>query len=50
MKGRKPTRNEKILLKKHKLNPSEWLVTKDFSEAIEIKNRETSEVRKVEKV
>ncbi|MDD4377189.1 MAG: hypothetical protein PHH48_03455 [Eubacteriales bacterium] len=47
MHGRNPTRREKGLLNKWKLNPDNWLVTKTTTEFIEIMHRYSGKTRKL---
>ena len=37
--GKKPTRDQKKLMQKWKLNPSDWLVTKDTTTEMWLVNR-----------
>jgi len=37
--GRRPTKKQKIFLKKFNLNPKNWLIVKDCTECFEIVNR-----------
>lgn len=48
MKGKNPTRNQKILLKERRLNPSNWLVLKNPSNQLVVKNRVTGKIRTIE--
>ena len=43
--GKLPTRNEKIILSSHGLNPDDWLIVKEFPKELEIVSR--SELRKI---
>jgi len=37
--GKRPTKKQKMFLKKFKLNPENWLIVKDCSQSFEIVNR-----------
>ena len=45
MHGRKPTRREKQLIAKYKLQPKNWLVTKSLVDKLVIQHRHTGKAR-----
>ncbi len=45
--GKKPTKRQKILLKKFKLDPRNWFIVKDCGECFEIVNRFSGNRRKL---
>lgn len=45
MKGKKPTRQQKMIMKKRRLNPSNWLVIKNPTNQLHIQHRETRKIR-----
>ena len=45
--GKNPTKRQKILLKKFKLDPRNWLIVKDCGECFEIVNRFSGNRRKL---
>ena len=47
--GRRPTKRQKILLKKYRLDPSNWLIVKDCAECFEIVNRISGKTRKLKR-
>lgn len=47
MRGKNPTRKQKIAIKSVGLNPNNWLVTKTFSREIQIVHRNTGTKRVV---
>lgn len=46
-RGKRPTRRQKELLSKKKLDPSNWLVVQDTSEYIDIINKTSEKVRRL---
>lgn len=48
--GRRPTKRQKLILKKFNLNPQNWLIVKDCSECFEIVNRITGNRRKLKRM
>ena len=45
MKGKNPTRQQKMCIKKHKLKPENWLVLKNPTGKLEIQHRETGTIK-----
>ena len=45
--GVKPTRIQKLLLRKWKLDPAVWLVVKDTPERLELVHRHSDKTRKI---
>lgn len=45
MKGKNPTRVQKMLMKERRLNPCNWLVLKNLTSELVIKNRITGKIR-----
>lgn len=45
--GKKPTRTQRMLLQKWKLDPAVWLVTKDKPEAMEIVHRYSDKTTRI---
>lgn len=45
MRGKKPTRQQKNIMKERRLNPDNWLVTKNPSNELHIQHRETNKIR-----
>lgn len=45
--GKRPTRRQKILLKKWRLNPANWLVTTCTNEYMVVVHRHTDTVRRI---
>lgn len=45
--GKKPTKKQCIMLSEHKLDPKNWLITRDCSECLEIVNRYSGRVRRL---
>lgn len=45
--GVKPTRNQKKLMQKWKLDPADWLVVKDLPDRIELVHRHFERVKKI---
>ena len=45
--GRKPTREQRKLLEKWKLDPTVWLVTKDKPDAMEIVHRHSDKTTRI---
>lgn len=43
--GKRPTKKQKMLMKKAKLNPDNWLVTKNLPDALYIVHRTTGNER-----
>ena len=50
MRGKNPTRKQKILIKSWHLNLENWLVCKDTPEEMVIKHRYSDECRTIRKV
>ena len=44
MKGKNPTRKQKIMIKENKLNPDNWVVLKVFSDRICIQHKVIREI------
>ena len=49
MNGKKPTYAERKILERNGLNALEWLVQKNSPTFMQLVNRESGEVRKIEK-
>lgn len=47
MSGKNPTRKQKVLIKKNRLNPENWLVIKVFSDRICIQNKSSKKIREL---
>lgn len=47
--GKKPTRNQKMLIREHGLSPFNWLVVKNLGESLELVHRETGMTRTITK-
>ena len=47
--GRKPSYQERKILNEHGFDATQWLIIKVHAHELEIRHRETNEVRKVEK-
>lgn len=45
MKGKKPTRQQKNILKDKRLNPNNWLVLKNSTNELHIQNRNTNKFK-----
>lgn len=45
MKGKKPTRQQRVILKERRLNPDNWLVLKNPPGKLHIQNRENKKIR-----
>lgn len=45
MKGKKPTRQQKMILKERRLNPDNWLVLKNPPGKLHIQNRANKKIR-----
>ena len=45
MKGKKPTRQQKQLMKERRLNPSNWLVLKNPTNQLYIQHRESKKIK-----
>lgn len=45
--GRKPTRQQRILLAKWHLDPQDWLIVKDLSDRLEVVHRHFDNVTRV---
>ena len=45
MKGKKPTRQQKQLMKERRLNPSNWLVLKNPTNQLYIQHRERKKIK-----
>lgn len=48
--GKKPTREERKILSKYKLDTYVWLVQKNTPTFLQVINRDTGEVRQLEKL
>ncbi len=46
-RGKRPTRNQKIRIKSHELNPDNWLVIKECKDCLEIKHKGSNNIRKL---
>ncbi len=47
MKGKRPTRRQKMAIKKCGLNPNNWLVTKNLPLELHLVHREIGTTRKI---
>lgn len=47
--GKKPTRAQKIFIKKHGLTPDKWLVVRNALSFLEIQHRESRITRKLDR-
>ncbi|MCR1953102.1 hypothetical protein NSA50_19085 [Clostridium sp. DSM 100503] len=45
MKGKKPTRQQKMIMQERRLNPSNWLVLKNPTNQLHIQHRGTKKIR-----
>lgn len=45
MKGKNPTRKQKIMIKENKLNPNNWLVLKNPTSELHIQHRESKKIK-----
>lgn len=45
--GKNPTRQQKILLKKKRMNPSDWLIERDTPEKLVLRHRHFDTVTKI---
>lgn len=45
MKGKNPTRQQKIIMRQNKLNPDNWLVLKNPTDELHIQHRESKNKR-----
>ena len=45
--GKRPTRRQKLLLRKYSLDPDNWLIVKDCAKGFEIINKISGKVRKL---
>lgn len=50
MRGRKPTRIQKVLMSMHGLNTANWLIMRDEKDCITIMHRNTGTIRKIPKI
>lgn len=44
--GKRPTRKQKLILRKYKLDPDNWLIVKDCAECFEIVNKVSGKTRR----
>jgi len=47
--GKRPTRNQKMLMREYGLNPLNWLVVKNLGDVLEIAHRDTGITRTIAK-
>ncbi len=47
MKGKNPTRKQKIIIKENKLNPDNWLVLKILKDRICIQHKVSKKIREI---
>ena len=47
MQTKKPTRQQKILLKSKGLNPDNWLVVRDNRNRLEVQNRNSMKIKTI---
>lgn len=47
MKGKNPTRKQKIIIKENKLNSDNWLVLKVFKDSICIQHKVSKKIREI---
>lgn len=45
--GKNPTKAQKIYLKEHRLNPDNWLITKNIPEEMLLVHRYTGSIRRI---
>lgn len=45
MKGKKPTRQQKKIMKERRLNPDNWLVLKNPTNELHIQHRENKKIK-----
>ncbi len=45
--GKKPTKRQCMMLERYRLDPKNWLIVKDCSECLEIVNRYSGKVRRL---
>ena len=50
LKGKRPTRSQKIAMSKKNLNSENWLVLGESIETLHIKNKNSGKIRSIEKV
>ena len=48
--GKRPTRAQKMMLRKHRLDPPHWLVMRDDHMCLMIRNRVSGQVRTLNRV
>lgn len=47
MKGKNPTRKQKEIIRKNKLNPNNWLIVKVLPKEIYMKNKISNKLKKI---
>lgn len=47
MKGKNPTRKQKEIIRKNKLNPNNWLIVKVLSKEINMKHKISNKLKKI---